>query len=466
LKEKERFMKKSITLVAVLALACGLMSVGFQCSSAELTSAKLYIQRSDWKSAEKSLVIEITKNPDNEEAWFLLGQVRGEVKDYTGMNQAFDKALAISKDHEKDIRSTRLLKWGTSVNAGVEHFNKGKENPEEYKQAIQVFQSAIDILPDSVQPYKNITYCYLNLGTPDSSIPMLERAIRITKDVQCAEILGKIYYQKAMQLYEQFDSPSNKRDVKIGMTKEEIRALWDNPVSTNTSKPKNKKVVVDQYTYTNPPLTMTFENNQLVSWEESGQKYTLGGKQFYIDSASFRKAQPLFDQAIRVIQEGLKLNPANNDLFVILSDALVAAGRFDEAEKTYVDGIKRDPENKFYHYNYGVLLLKKDLFPEAIAQLSKAVELDPRYESAVYNLASAHINWGVKIRKEADEDPAKISQAKDLFTKAIPLLQRVIELKPENADMYEVLGRLQTNLGMSKEAEESYKKADDIRKKK
>ncbi len=459
-------MKKSITLVAVLALVCGLMSAGFQCSSAELTSAKLYIQRSDWKSAEKSLTTETIKNPDNEEAWFLLGQVRAEERDYIGMNQAFEKALSISKDHEKEIKSTRLLKWGTAVNAGVERFNKGKENPDEYIQAAQIFQNAIEILPDSVPAYKNIAYCYINFTKPDSAIPYLEKAIRITKDVQCAEILGKIYYQKAMQSYEMFDSPANKREVKIGMSKEEVRAIWENPASTNTSKPKNKKVVVDQYTYTNPPLTMTFENNQLVSWEEGDQKYTLGSKQFYIDSTSFRKAQPIFDQAVRVIREGLKLDPANNDLFVILSDALVASGRFEEAEKTYVDGINRDPQNKFYHYNYGVLLLKKDLFPEAIAELKKAVQIDSNYESAVYNLASAHINWGVKIKKDAGEDQTKISDAKAHFLEAIPHLQKVIELKPNNADMYEVLGRLQTNLGMSKEAEASFKKADDIRKKK
>jgi tetratricopeptide (TPR) repeat protein len=111
-------------------------------------------------------------------------------------------------------------------------------------------------------------------------------------------------------------------------------------------------------------------------------------------------------------------------------------------------------------------LLKKDLFPEAIAELKKAVQIDSSYESAVYNLASAHINWGVKIKKEAGEDQTKKSDAQAHFLEAIPHLQKVIELRPNNADMYEVLGRLQTNLGMSKEAEVSFKKADDIRKKK
>jgi Flp pilus assembly protein TadD len=84
----------------------------------------------------------------------------------------------------------------------------------------------------------------------------------------------------------------------------------------------------------------------------------------------------------------------------------------------------------------------------------------------VYNLASAHINWGVKLRKEAGEDQKKIADAKAHFSEAIPHLLKVIKLQPDNADMYEVLGRLQTNLGMSKEAEAAFIKADEIRKKK
>lgn len=456
-------MKNTITLVAVLGLLCGLMSMGFDCASAELTSAKLYIQRSDWTSAEKSLITELKRNPNNEEAWFLLGQVRGETKDYEGMNEAFSKALAISKEHEKEITSIRLQKWGMAVNSGVEHFNKGKENPQEYVEAEDLFRTAIAILPDSIQPYKNLTFCYLNAVQPDSAVPYLRKAVTLGKDVQCWEILGKIYYQKAMQAYEMFDSPANKRDVKIGMSKEEVRAIWENPASTNTSKPKNRKVVIDQYTYTNPPMTMTFENDALISWEENGMKYLVGSQQFYIDSSGFRKAHPFFDEAIESIRQGLAIEPNNDELHTLLTNALVSSGRFDEAEQTFKSGLEKDPQNKYYRYNYGALLLNKEMFTEAIEQLQKAVDLDPKYEPAVYNLATAHINWGVKIRKEAGEDQAKIAQAKDLFLKAVPLVQRVIELKPDNADMYEVLGRLQTNLGMSKEAEASFKKADEIR---
>ncbi len=459
-------MKKSMTLVVVVALACGLMSVGFQCSSAELTSAKLYIQRGDYKSAEKSLTTETQKNPENEEAWFLLGEVRGQLNDFVGMNIAFNKALAISKDHEKDIASVRLMNWGKAVNSGVEHFNKGKDNTAEYQTAIGLFKNAIAILPDSTQAYKNLSYCYMNLDQPDSAVPYLEKVVTLSKDAPSAALLGKIYYQKALQAYEQFDSPANKREVKVGMTKEEVRAIWGNPASTNTSKPKNKKTVVDQYVYSDPSITMTFEDNQLVSWEEGGTKYNVGGKQFYIDSTGFRKSQPLFDKAIKAINEGLAINPKDDELFNLLSNALVASGRSGEAEQVFRAGIEKDPNNKLYHYNLGVVLLQKEQFPEAIAQFEKAIELDPSYEAAVYNLAIAHINWGVKVRKDAGDDQAKLAQAKALFEKAVPLVKKVIELRPNNADMYETLGRLQTNLGQGAEAQASFKKADEIRNKK
>ena len=59
-------MKPYFTIVAVFVLLISVISfTGFQCSSAELTSAKLYMQRSDWESAERSLAKETEKNPNN-----------------------------------------------------------------------------------------------------------------------------------------------------------------------------------------------------------------------------------------------------------------------------------------------------------------------------------------------------------------------------------------------------------------
>jgi tetratricopeptide (TPR) repeat protein len=111
---------RSILVLSVFALVLIYISVtGFQCASAEVTGAKVYMQRQDWVNAEKQLLKEVENNPKNDEAWFLLGYVRGEQKNYKGMLEAFNKSLEISNRFEKDIANFKLKYWVDNFNAGV-----------------------------------------------------------------------------------------------------------------------------------------------------------------------------------------------------------------------------------------------------------------------------------------------------------------------------------------------------------
>ena len=49
-------MKKHIVVGMLIVTALSLALMGFQCSSAEITSAKLYIQRKDYANAEAQLI--------------------------------------------------------------------------------------------------------------------------------------------------------------------------------------------------------------------------------------------------------------------------------------------------------------------------------------------------------------------------------------------------------------------------
>mgnify|MGYP002260681176 CR=1 FL=1 len=93
-------MKHSTLAVAVVLLAVFMMSTAFQCGSADVTSAKLYESRQDYEKAEASYLKEVTKNPSNHEAWYLLGRIRAQRGDYKGMKEAFDKML-----DEDDVRT-------------------------------------------------------------------------------------------------------------------------------------------------------------------------------------------------------------------------------------------------------------------------------------------------------------------------------------------------------------------------
>ncbi|MEK7669623.1 MAG: tetratricopeptide repeat protein, partial [Bacteroidota bacterium] len=105
-------MKANFLFWIILIALSSMMFQGYQCGSTEMTSAKLYIQQKNYDAAIKNLEGEVQKNPGNEEAWYLLGSLKGDKMDYTGMNYAFQQALKLSDKHSVEIRSIRYNKWG------------------------------------------------------------------------------------------------------------------------------------------------------------------------------------------------------------------------------------------------------------------------------------------------------------------------------------------------------------------
>ena len=77
--------------------------MGFQCSSTELTSARLYIQQKNFDRALEVLQDEVTKNPKSDEGYFLLGHVYGETGEMENMIDAYDKSMGISNKFSKEI---------------------------------------------------------------------------------------------------------------------------------------------------------------------------------------------------------------------------------------------------------------------------------------------------------------------------------------------------------------------------
>ena len=120
-------MKRFIPFGAALLILCYILFTGFQCGSAEITTAKLAMQQKQWNKAEESLMRETAKNDKNDEAWFLLGQVRLELKKYNEMNDAYTKALALSDAHKGDISRNRVAIWAQLYNDGIAQYNKGRD---------------------------------------------------------------------------------------------------------------------------------------------------------------------------------------------------------------------------------------------------------------------------------------------------------------------------------------------------
>ena len=125
--------------------------------------------------------------------------------------------------------------------------------------------------------------------------------------------------------------------------------------------------------------------------------------------------------------------------------------------------VEKDPMNKTYRYNYGVLLLNAEKYAEAETQLKKAIEIDPDYENAIYNLGVTYVKWGTAMNKEAEKQGVISEDYKQKYEAALPYLEKVVEKDPTNVAIWELLGKVYSVLGMKDDANNAFKKADELR---
>ncbi len=390
-------MQKSKLYTIVFVLIAGMAFVGFDCSSTEMTSAKLYIQQKNYDKALDALQKEVAKNPQSAEGYYYLGYVYGEKDQYGQMIDAFDKSLSISNEYKSQIEDQKKYFWANLFNRGVSLYQKGVNTTNEdsskvyFDKSINMFEYAAKLEPDSADTYKNLAFVYMGARENDKAIEPLQKMIKLDKSLDGYKYLGEIYYNKGILEKQQYASTHNPQD-----------------------------------------STKAIEN---------------------------------FNNSIKVLEEGRAQYPDSPELLLTLSNAYINAGKADVALSSFKSLVEKDPENKYYRYNYGVLLLGKNDFENAAAQFEKAVALDPEYQNAVYNLAVTYVKWGSAINKKAeDSGQMENTEYKEKYQQALPYLEKSVELQPDDAPTWELLGKVYTVLGMNDDAQNAFNKADELRK--
>lgn len=390
-------MQKTKLYTIVLVLLAGLAFAGFQCSSTEMTSAKLYIQQKNYDKALDALQKEVAKNPKSAEGFYYLGYVYGEKDDYGKMIEAFDKSLSISNEYKSQIDDQKKYFWANLFNRGVANYQKGVNTTNKdsskvfFDKSINMFEYAAKLEPDSSDTYKNLAFVYMGAGENEKAINPLQKLIKLEHSLDGYKYLGEIYYNQGIMLKNQF-STSNSTEDSL-------------------------------------------------------------------------KAIEKFNEAIQVLQEGRKYYPDNPDLLLTLSNSYINADKVDVALDTFKEGVEKDPNNKYYRYNYGVLLLGKNDYEAAVEQFKKATEIDPEYQNAIYNLAVTYVKWGTAINKTAeDKGEMDNTEYKEKYQQALPYLEKSVELQPDQAATWELLGKVYTVLDMQDDAKNAFNKADELRK--
>jgi Flp pilus assembly protein TadD len=96
-----------------------------------------------------------------------------------------------------------------------------------------------------------------------------------------------------------------------------------------------------------------------------------------------------WQQALEAAEEGLRLEPGDNDCANVRAMALAGLGRADEAEQVVLEALERDPEDPYSMTEHGWVLLRQSRYDEALTTFRAALRLQPSYERARLGIVEA-----------------------------------------------------------------------------
>ncbi len=309
-------MRRSYVTLLVILLVGAVGFFNFHCASPEMTSARLYIQQEQWDDALRALENEVEHNPDNAEAWYLKGQVLSEMGEFDRMLESFDRSLDISDEYKEAIHEIQFNNWVAFINAGIEEYNLGQEDPENYRIAIELFELATKMQPDSTVAYKNWGFAHLILGELDEALVPFEETLKREDDPEIAMYVGQIYFDKGY-------------------------AIWRQHASMEDMDDETRQELVDNMEEAIEYLTMAMEGLP----EDPDVVATLSNAYIVLNRQ---------EEAKEIFRQGIRTDPDNKVYHYNLGVLILEEDKYEEAVEHFTNAIEIDPEYSDAYYNLGV----------------------------------------------------------------------------------------------------------------
>jgi len=130
--------------------------------------------------------------------------------------------------------------------------------------------------------------------------------------------------------------------------------------------------------------------------------------------------------------------PGDNTVTLQLIDLYLKSNKYEEALSYIKVAKEADPSNYSLYLAAGLTYLNQGRNDESIPELVKAVELKPELFESQYGLGAAYINKAADMFVKANDimDVKKYSVAIDeanvVYAKALPYMEKALELKPDD----------------------------------
>ena len=176
--------------------------------------------------------------------------------------------------------------------------------------------------------------------------------------------------------------------------------------------------------------------------------------------------------ALKTIEEGRSQHPENLSLIFEELNIYLNKGQVASQISKIETAISKDPKNKTLYFVSGIAYGANKQMDKAEAAYKKALEIDPNYSDAIYNLSIIYIDKGNAYINEANKLPtnksteAKYNSLKGKFEgelkNALPLLEKARELNPKDLNTLTTLREVYTKLNMMDKASQMKKAISEL----
>ena len=170
------------------------------------------------------------------------------------------------------------------------------------------------------------------------------------------------------------------------------------------------------------------------------------------------------ERALDYLSIGRKKYPTNEILLNTEINLYIKLNKLSDLIVKFTEAIELDPVNSMLYFNRGIIYDQEKDTENAEKDYMKAIELNPLYFEANYNLGALYFNLGVETIKKANATSnnnthRKLKKAAEsLFAKALPYMQAAHQIDAKDENTMISLKQLYYRNG-------DYAKSDEIKKK-
>lgn len=345
--------------------------------------------------------------------------------------------IPFDKESIKEIKNKiRALSVYPTLLRGDAYFSQGK-----IEEAFQVYSDVIEKMPGSSLLYTILGDAYKKIGRLDEAVIEYKMAIWIDSLnhsaysglVQTYEEMGDYdnaitYYKKYIRIHP-YSAVLHSNIANIYFMKGEVEKAVEHYQAAITLNPKPDWTSIVAQTLGFIQQNVTKNIDSAIANYQLSHAFAPKEIDVFISLGSAFYDNEDYKNALICYRRALELEPKNSKIHCNLGYLYWGMGKLDEAIKEYNLSIKYDSTYDIAHNNLGVIYLD-DLvqLQNAIDCFNKAVECNPNYALAYYNLGRSYSLRGEKIK------------AAEYFQQAMDINNITNEIDP--ADIQERLNSL------------------------